>query len=95
MELIIKNCWSEELRKEKINEFIHVLGEHIYEKCKVSPAITNEEFENISLDLCVTYANSKIAPYIHNVTCGTFSIIITQKAVKEINELANNTIVSV
>ncbi len=88
MEIIIKSIWTQEIREEKINEYVYSLGEKIFQKCKISNNITNEEFESISLDLCVNYAKNKVLPYIFNMSSGSFSILITEKAVLDVLNLA-------
>ena len=88
MEIIIKANWDEETRKEKIDEYISSIGERIFQKCKISHAISNEDFALISLDTCVHYAKNKISPYIYNITSGSFSIIISDQTVVEVLRLA-------
>ena len=97
MEIIIKSNWSEELRIENIKKYISSIGNKIYEKCKTSANVSNSDFELISLDLCKAYAKSKIMPYIFNITCGSFEIIITEQSVKDVVSLSkinSNNIIS-
>ena len=88
MEIIIKSTWDEETREEKIDEYISSIGENIFQKCKISRAISNEDFSLISLDTCINYAKNKISPYIYNITSGSFSIIISDQTVVDVLKLA-------
>ena len=88
MEIIIKQHWNDQQRKEQIENYIELLGIDLFKKCKRNKRIQTETLENISINLCVAYIKSKINPYINNISYGSIMVQIDDYSVYELVEFA-------
>ena len=89
MEIVIKSNWSEARRQDEINNYIQILGIHLFKQCQANKNLKAQTREKININLCTAYIKKLVDQYIHTIAYGSFSVELSAISVYEIAKIAN------